>query len=417
MSHSIGSLSKKKDDKKDDKKDEKKDDKGDKKDDDKKDDDKKGDDKKGDKGKNPSKCDKNNTHCLAEETAKKLISMPEKIRHPMDAAQKVVRDTVKSAATTVKNAFVNPLICGKTVVSGITDIIPNTIDKASMAVDKLSAALSNLSGMVDNFFNGMGGREIPGYPNLFGPFEVLYAIVIIKIQNVINKVVLGENADQILGDPKMDPKGLLDQLLKNSEKYKLAANSKEFQNIFKDWLTNYVEAVMLALNVAQEPIDRVKDKIISMVTTAGNQIGNSVQTALSSVITLGLAAIPGVGLVIDAAYTGERVGKKIMEACAKPVEAVAGSILPTANKINKGIDYTKCRINELTESLAPLMKSSQAGGGCGGDICYSGGADSKAKRKRAMKATRRVQRLLGQFTRRRVMETNYAKRLSKLRKY
>ena len=358
-----------------------------------------GEKKEGEKG----NCDSANTHCIAEKTAMKLIGMKEAIKHPLDAAQTLVKDKVKSAAKTVKTAFTNPAICGKNMIMGITDIIPMGIDKASGAMDKLSKALSNLSGGVDKFFNSMGGREIPGYPNMFGPLEVLYAVVVIKIQNIINKIVLGENADKILSDPTMDPKGLLEKLLKNSEKYKLAANSKEFNAIFKDWLTNYVESVLLALNVAQEPLDRVKDKIVSMVDEAGNKIGTSVQSALSNIIISAIGAVPIVGTIIDVAIAGENIGKKILDACEKPIEEGAGLILPYANKINRGIDYTKCKVNELSDKLAPLMNSSQAGGAI------------EKKRKNILKTTRRVQKLLSRFTRRRGQHINYAKRLSKLR--
>lgn len=362
--------------------------------------------KKGDNtsNKNVSNCDTNNTHCIAEQTANELIDLKKRLEDPLKMARDYVTEKVKVVAETVKNAVVNPLECGKIVAGSFTDIIPNTIDKASLALDKLYLSLDKLNGSMDHFFNGLGGREIPGYPNLFGPFEVLYAKLILDMQGMLNKILLGENADKILSDPKFDPKNLLAELMKNSKKYLDVSKSKEFQGIFKEWLVNYVESVMNALNIAKEPIDKVKNEVIKIIDGLGKDLGNSVQAALSNVITLGLGAIPGVGTVIDIAYAGERIGKKILNACETGVSTGAGIVLPTANKINKGVDYTKCRVNELKDKLAPLMNTSQAGG-----------MSVERKRKNINKATKRVKRMLLRFTRRQSKPINYAKRLSKLR--
>jgi len=351
-------------------------------------------------------CDENNTRCIAEDTAKKLISLKDRLKDPMKMAQEYVKEKGKSFGRTVKSAVVNPLECGKTVAQSLTDIIPNGIDKASLALDRLSVSMSKFTGSMEHFFYGLGGLEVPGFPNIFGPFEVLYAKIMIDLQKMLNKMILGENAEKILAELKMhDPKKLLDELMNMSKKYLDISKSKEFQNIFKEWLTDYVEVVMNGLNIAKEPIDKVKKEVIKIIEGLGNDLGKSLQEALSNVITLGLAAIPGVGTVIDIAYAGERIGKKIIEACEPPISKGAGIVLPYANKINKGIDNTKCRLNQLSKKLEPLMKLSQAGGG------MSGGE----KRRKINKATKRLQRMLSRFTRKRDLKTNYSKYINKTR--
>ena len=356
-------------------------------------------------GKEGDNCDANNTRCIAEDTANKLIGLKEQIKHPMDFAQNYVKEKSKSIGRTVKSAFVNPLECGKTVVQSLTDIIPNGIDKASLALDRLSKSMSKFSGSMEDFFYGLGGLEVPGYPHVLGPFEVMYAKVMVDLQGMLNKMLLGENAAEILSDPKYDPKKLLDELMNMSKKYVDISKSDEFKGIFKEWLTDYVEVVMNGLNLAKEPIERVKNEVTNIIDGLGNDLGKSVQEALTNVITLGLAAVPGVGTVIDIAYAAERVGKKIIESCEPPISKGAGIVLPYANKINKGINDTKCRLNQLSKKLEPLMKTSQAGGGM----------SIEKKRKNIQRTTKRVKRMLSRFTRKRDLKTNYSKYINKAR--
>ena len=393
---------------------------------------------KGESKKGKSGCpDMKNPECIAKGIGETLMEPAKAFENTRNALIDGAKQTIKNTGEKVVGVVLDKAKCvaffGKELPEIIPNMIGNIFDKTVGGIEKVSGAADKFAASIGNVFKELGGQEIKGYPNIFGPFEVLYAMIIIKIQGVINKIVLGANANQILGDPKMDPKHLLDELLKNSEKYKLAANDKEFKRIFEEWLANYVEAVLRTINLAQPSIDKVKDKISGIINGLGDKIGSSVNMSLTNIIQSIFTAVPGLGTVMSVIYAGERVGKTIIDSCEAPLSKGAGLILPLANKVNLKIAGVENDLECLAKKLDPVVEkifgkaapnaaAKQEGGADGGS---GNGNDQKRKihratRKATRKATHRVHRrveiLLQQFNRKPVKRPNYSRRL-KLRTF
>jgi len=307
-----------------------------------------------------------------------------------DSMDKIVKDKMYNG---MKNAWTNlsdkakcPIYVGKT----LPEIIPNMITKIGQST---AGAFNNVSNSIKNLFDQVSGQEIKGYPNMFGPFEVAYASVIIKIQNVINKIALGADADKILADPKIKSGELLDKMMRTSKRYKDAIKDAETRNIFKDWMKNYTDALLETLDVAKPEVDRINKELNNIIEGMGDNIGESLSHALVNVVQSAVANVPVVGGIVSAVLSADQLGQEIINACKPPIAKGAGIVMPVVNGVNKQIDKTKCQLNDLAKKFEPIMKKLDKleGGG--------GGKNKTVKNvgKKINNTTRRVEYILSRF--------------------
>jgi hypothetical protein len=306
-----------------------------------------------------------------------------------DSMDKIVKDKMYNG---MKNAWTNlsdkakcPIYVGKT----LPEIIPNMITKIGQST---AGAFNNVSNSIKNLFDQVSGQDIKGYPNIFGPFEVAYAAVIIKIQNVINKIALGADADKILADPKIKSGELLDKMMRTSKRYKDAIKDAEIRNIFKDWMKNYTDALLETLDVAKPEVDRINKEINNIIEGMGDNIGESLSHALVNVAQSAVANVPVVGGIVSAVLSADQLGQEIINACKPPIAKGAGIVMPVVNGINKQIDKTKCQMNDLAKKFEPVMKKL--------DKLEGGGGKNKTVKnvgKKINNTTRRVEYMLSRF--------------------
>ena len=343
-------------------------------------------------------------HCAAEPAAKKLKEIGDFGRSLDNAAA----DFVGKGISKVMGAISDQAQCVQLVATDLPNIVGNFIsgigNSTSSAIDKITSSINNL-------FSELGGREIKGYPDLFGPFETVYAVIIIKIQNIINKIALGENANQILADPNMDSKKLLDKMMRTSTRYKDAVKEAEFQGIFKEWMSNYINALLATLDIAQPEIDRINKKIKDIIEGMGDNIGKSVIHSLINVAKAIVSNIPVVGGIVSALSSADELGQEILKFCEPPIVKGAGIVVPIINGINKQIDKIECEGNKLVKKLEPILNIKGGGGISIGKASKSisnasiGKASiSKAKasmgggtRKKLNNSTQRIQYMLQRF--------------------
>jgi hypothetical protein len=306
-----------------------------------------------------------------------------------DSMDKIVKDkmynSMKNAWTNLSDKAKCPIYVGKT----LPEIIPNMITKIGQST---AGAFNNVSNSIKNLFDQVSGQDIKGYPNIFGPFEVAYAAVIIKIQNVINKIALGADADKILADPKIKSGELLDKMMRTSKRYKDAIKDAQTRDIFKDWMKNYTDALLETLDVAKPEVDRINKEINNIIEGMGDNIGESLSHALVNVVQSAVANVPVVGGIVSAVLSADQLGQEIINACKPPIAKGAGIVMPVVNGINKQIDKTKCQLNDLAKKFEPVMKKL--------DKLEGGGGKNKTVKnvgKKINNTTRRVEYMLSRF--------------------
>ena len=287
--------------------------------------------------------------CAASDIAAKLQEPQEKI----ESMDKIVKDKVNNTMKDMWTNLSDKAKCPVYAAEKIPDMMSNIVDKVGKST---AGAFDNVSNSIKNLFDQVSGQEIKGYPDIFGPFEVAYAFVITKIQNVINKIALGEDADKILASPEITSGELLDKIMKNSKMYKDLVKEAEIRDIFKDWMKNYTDALLETLDIAKPEIDRINTEINTIIEGMGDNVGESLSHALVNVVRSAVSNLPVVGGIVSAILSADKLGEEILNACRPPIAKGAGAILPIVNGVNKQVDKTKCQINDLVKKIEPIIK-------------------------------------------------------------
>ena len=345
------------------------------------------------------KACKDERSCAAEDFAA-MVSSPKKV---LEKIQDKGIDLVNTGVQKVVGAITDQGKCVQLVVNDLPSIAGTIITSIG---NSASGALDKITNSVKNLFAELGDREIKGYPDLFGPFETIYAIIIINIQNIINKIALGENANQILADPNMDSKKLFEKMMRTSGRYNDAVKEAKFQGLFKEWISNYISALLKTLDIAQPEIDRINAKIKEIITGMGSNIGKSISHSLLNIIKGIVFNIPVVGGIVSVILSADELGQEIIKTCTPPITKGAGILTTAVNGINNQINKTKCAVEDLTNKLQPIINAAPAAGGAlePAALVQKGGATGKDKntRKKINNSTKRLRFLLSRFgTRRR----------------
>jgi hypothetical protein len=347
-----------------------------------------------DKDKKPEgdekKCDNN---CTGEKVAA-VLQAPGKIPGMIqDAVKNKFKNVTKKIADDMKDRR-------KCMAVAVTQELPKIIPMVISGIGSSTAgAFNDITDSIKNLFLELGSRKVNGYPNIFGPLEVGYAIIIINLQNIINKIILGADANKILGDPNMDSKKLFDKMMRTSKRYKNAVEEAEFRGVFKEWIGNYIDALLKTIDIAQPDIDRINHKLKEIIEGMGSNIGASISHALVNVIKSVLANVPVVGGITSAITSVDQLAQEIIKTCRPPIVDGAGIILPVVNGLKKEKCKLESELNKLAKKIEPI-------------IHQTGGA--KNYNKKIQHTTKRVNYLLGRFTAQK-QKTNYTRRLHQSR--
>ena len=367
----------------------------------------KGDEAVGNDGKNADGKCVGEDSCTMRGTADKLSDTHIK----MQGLDQMAKDKLHSMLKNGWSALNDKAKCVSMVTKELPNVVPNMIEKIGSST---SLAIDNVSNSIKNLFDQVSGQEIKGYPDIFGPFEVGYAMIIIKIQNIINQIALGADADKILADPNIKSGELLDKMMRTSKRYKDAVAQAEFKNIFEEWMKNYVDALLKTLDIAQPEIDRINQRLNSIIEGMGDNIGESISHALVNVISAVVSNIPGVGGIVKVILSADELGQELIDGC-RPLAKAAGSMANVVDGVNKQISKTQCNINELSKKLEPVLNigSSQAGGGMGRKKTTR---KTKERKRKLNNTTRRIKYMLGQFKCKKNSKPNYTRRIMNCRR-
>jgi len=369
----------------------------------------KGDEAVGNDGKNSDGKCVGEDSCIMRGVADKLIT-----HKKMQGLDQMAKEKFRSMLKNGWGALNDKAKCVSMVTKELPNVVPNMIEKIGSST---SGAIDNVSNSIKNLFDQVSGQEIKGYPDIFGPFEVGYAMIIIKIQNIINQIVLGSDADKILADPNIKSGELLDKMMRTSKRYKDAVEQAEFKNIFEEWMKNYVDALLKTLDIAQPEIDRINKRLSSIIEGMGENIGESISHALVNVISAIVSNIPGVGGIVKVILSADELGQELIDGC-RPLAKAAGSMATVVDGVNKQISKTQCNIDELSKKLEPVLNigSSQAGGGGGGVGRKRTTRKTKERKRKLNNTTRRIKYMLGQFKCKKNSKPNYTRRIMNCRR-
>jgi len=355
----------------------------------------------GDDGKNSDGKCVGEDSCIMRGVADKLIT-----HKKMQGLDQMAKDKFRSMLKNGWGALNDKAKCVSMVTEELPNVVPNMIEKIGSST---SGAIDNVSNSIKNLFDQVSGQEIKGYPDIFGPFEVGYAMIIIKIQNIINQIVLGSDADKILADPNIKSGELLDKMMRTSKRYKDAVEQAEFKNIFEEWMKNYVDALLKTLDIAQPEIDRINKRLSSIIEGMGENIGESISHALVNVISAIVSNIPVVGGIVKVILSADELGQELIDGC-RPLAKAAGSMATVVDGVINQANKTTCKISELGKKLEPVLNigSSQAGGGVG--------RKRKTRERKLNNTTRRIKYMLGQFKCKKNSKPNYTRRIMNCRR-
>ena len=361
--------------------------------------------------------------CIGKSTADAISKA---IDNPGEMVSNAINDAAVKAFAKGKKVLTDKTECVRFFIKEIPGLIPNLIENTGNA---LSMAIDKVSNSTQKLFDEFSG-DIPGYPNIIPPLEHAYALGAMRIQSGINTIILGPDGNKIMIDPNTTTEALLKLMEANSVNFKKLVSDDQFKAIFKKWMINYTSAFAETLELARPQLDELKAMIGEVVDEVSDKVGASLGKALTDVIKSAIGAIPGAGAVADLLISISQVGQNIVNACLPVVTKGAGIILPPANMINRKIAETKNKLECLAKKVEPIMKkleaatqiTKQSGGitkQSGGITKQSGGVTKQsggaAVKKKIQQSTRRVQRMLRHFTRRKTKPLNYAKQLSKFR--
>jgi len=296
--------------------------------------------------------------CMAESFAK-ILTAPKKIMDEVlnqwiDSAQALIKKTASTAVEVIKGDL-------KFFTTEFPLIIPNMIgkmaDKTAEGFNKISDAIGGVNDHINDLFNTIGNKEIKGYPNIFGPIEVLIAISMIKLQSFINMIFLGSDADKIMADPDKSPDKLWKSVSDNSEIFKKLSQHPEFTSKFHDLIVKFTEAILNSMEVARPEIDKVTNKISEIITNVGNKSAATVEMSVHNIMTGIFKAIPLVGTIIAALDAGDRFAAKLMTKFGDKAAGLAGGLAPYLNLLNSVAQNSVNSVLELQKSLGSTINT------------------------------------------------------------
>ena len=339
--------------------------------------------------------------------ADSLTKQGDVIQAIKDSGINYLKDKAVSVKNTVVETALNPPKCALNVVTAL----PSAVEKMFDVIENGFNRIGNAAG------NALEKSATMVLQDPIAPFKVFFYGKINSFQKLFAGILLGPNSSQILLDPNMDPGKILEAMLKMSQSFTKIFDHPLFQKIFNEWLTNYALLFDKGVNLVLPKVTGVTEKITGVVVDSTKRVGDAIGSSLNNIIGAILKSIPFVGAIFNVGELAKKIAGKIMALCEPIVSKGGLAAFALVNMGAKQYNNVKCQLDNLSKKVEPIIsqingqgsKAEQTGGGFYDHQYY--------KRKRAIKATRRVQRLLSQFTRRRqIKPTNYAKQLSKLRK-
>jgi hypothetical protein len=324
----------------------------------------------------------------------------------LESAKKKVDDGVKNGIKTLVTAITNPAKC----VALSVGAVPTMIDGIG---NSIAGAFDNITLSINNTFNAVGNK---GFDGIFAPFQIANAMFLGKLQDIVNNIALGPDAEKILSNPNITAKILFDKLVLRSKLYKLAIEDAELRGVLKKWIAGYVNTLLATLKIAQPEIDRINAEVKNIIEGMGDNIGESLGHALTNIIASVLSALPVVGGVVSAIKSADQLGQEILNACAPPIAKGAGIIMPVVNGFNKQKSRLNCEVKKLEDKVMPIMnkienKMNTITNKMNNKLQAGGGGTQTKTKKHIQKTTKRINYLLGRFTSSRKRKINYTRRL------
>ena len=311
----------------------------------------------------------------------------------LDAMKENLDKTVRESGKKVVTAITNPAKCAAIAVGAVPAVITGVFDSIAGGIDKVA-----------NSFKGANTSAADqGFDGLLAPFKIARAMIMTKMQNMIQGITLEPG---FLDKPEfkgMSIKEVADKVVEKagfkSDVLSKALETAEFRGIFKPWFQKYIDSLLKVLKIAQPEIDRINSEVKAIIEGMGSNVGNSIGRALTNVIVSALGALPVVGGIASVIDAADQMGSKFTEKCGPLVAKVAGIYVPVAQGINKQKSRLECEVDKISHKLDPLfakLTPKQSGGGA---------------KKKIKTTTRRVNYLLKRFNCQRNCKTNYTQRL------
>lgn len=312
----------------------------------------------------------------------------------LDAMKENFDKKVRESGKKVITALTNPAKCAALTLGAVPAMIDGVFNAFAGGIDKVA----------NSFKGATTAAADQGFDGLLAPFKIARAMIMTKMQNIIQSITLEPG---FLDKPEfkgMAIKEVADKVVEKagfkSDVLSKALETAEFRGIFKPWFQKYIDSLMKVLKIAQPEIDRINAEVKAIIEGMGTNVGDSVGRALTNVIVSALGALPVVGGIASVINAADQMGSKFTEKCGPIVAKAAGIYVPVVQGINKQKSRLDCEIDKISHKLDPLFAKLTPK--------QSGGARKKIKT-----TTRRVNYLLKRFTCRRNCKTNYSRRLKR----
>ncbi len=308
------------------------------------------------------KCPPKDNECVGLKIAAALQEPKAVLSGLLEAKIAELSDSATKYMVNVKNGVTEG-------VKATANILPSMIDSTGKSIAGVFTTISkSFTDAIDNASAAVNRANSAGlppcFPNIIPPLEVLLAGFVVKIQSALNALLLGKNANEIMQDPKNTPEKLWEAVSNNSEFFNKLSKDPEFQSKFLELIAKFTESILNSIDVAQPEIDKIKARLVEIVTNLTNKTGATV----ANVIIGALKAIPFLGnamAIADAlSNTGTKMIQKIINSLDGPAAAAAAADCVIESKVTNianGIAKFKDNITGPIDRISNTLSKSTGG--------------------------------------------------------
>ena len=283
-------------------------------------------------------------------------------------------------------------VCPKSAINELAKVPAKLVDSVSSSIKNLGHSVSSA---VNDLVNVSYGRHINGYPNIFGPFELVYALGVDKVQGVINSIVLGPSAEFIISNNNLDM--LRQKIDERNVLYGKLLHDPSFNAVFSKWMSDYTEHILTTINIAKPEIDKIKKEIKDTIEHFGDDIGRTLSHAAVNVIKTAVANVPVIGGIVHSIISVDTLVRDIEDVCTGPIGLGAGVISKGVNAVKREECKLNEKLNELNKKTNKIVNRVE---NSINKTVQSGGRKSHKKNiKKIKNTTQRIKYMLNRFNR------------------
>jgi hypothetical protein len=331
-----------------------------------------------------------------------------------DAFKVNLKETIHEVGKKAIKALNNPKEC----IINYNKSTPNVVDTLGTSLTKAVQSVWKVTNLgLTEAIEKLNSKDVFENVAMGKGYYVATSVLQKKVQDKVNQVLLGDNAEEIMA-ANPNPELLLAKVLARHAIWKETFELAEFQGILKPWINDYVNMLRQTLDLAQDPLQKFKGEIDETIQKFGGNLGEVLSKTLTNLIITAVAEIPGVGPLGVLVKTIDEAGKSGLNACEEPIAKGGQVFNATVQTLDKQQQILKCRVDDLAAKAKPMIAKVEAAAAAASAAASKVGGGGKTHRlkQKIHNTKKRVNALLQRFTTRK-KKLNYTQRLNRHRRF